>query len=78
VRELKRRGMGALLEPAKPLTAEQVEALACWRFLGGWYPERLPLWLALHPTDDIEALICRLEAIRDAVDDAARPRNDED
>lgn len=76
MRELRRRGLGALLESPRPLSPEAMDALACWRFMGGWCPERLPLWLALNPCADIEALLRRLEAIRDARDDALEPQDE--
>lgn len=78
MRKLKARGMGALLEQPRPLSEHAAEALACWRFLGGWQPERLPVWLALHPADDVDALVRRLEAIRDAREECLRPDDDKD
>lgn len=50
------------LDPAEDL------ALEVWNFCGGWYPERLPWALALYPTDDPEALLARLMAIRVALE----------
>lgn len=70
--------MGRLIEQPRPLSEGAAEALACWKFLGGWQPERLPIWLALHPTDDIEALVLRLEAIRDARDECMRSPDEKD
>lgn len=50
------------LEP--PISgAQQVEH--CWHFLGGWYPERLPIFLALNDVDDVDHLVAGLMALRD-------------
>lgn len=37
----------------------------CWRFLGGWRPERLPYYLALNDVEDVDLLIDGLIALRD-------------
>lgn len=65
-------GLEDLIEQPEPLSVSQYEALRCWAFLGGWYPERLPLWLALYPCQDVSALVERLLAIRDAGIEASR------
>jgi len=36
--------------------------------MGGWRPERLPVYLALYETDDPGALLEVAQAIRDAQD----------
>ena len=78
VRKLRKRGYGQMLAAPQPLSAAAAQAVHCWRFMDGWQPERLPLYLALYPCDDIDGLIERLQAIRSAVDDARRPPADED
>lgn len=54
------------LDPADEL------ALEVWNFCGGWKPERLPWALALYDTDDPEALLVRLLAIRTALEKQAK------
>jgi hypothetical protein len=73
VRRLRAAGYGGLLESPRPLSVAAAQAVHCWRFLDGWHPERLPLYLALYPVDDIDGLIDRVQAIRAAVDDARAP-----
>ncbi|MFO0270903.1 MAG: hypothetical protein ACK53W_10270 [Gemmatimonadota bacterium] len=34
------------------LSSDVRTTLHAWRWCGGWVPERLPLYLALHPFDD--------------------------
>jgi hypothetical protein len=41
----------------------------------GWHPERLPVLAAVYDAGDVEALITRLVAIRDAVNDAKKKRH---
>lgn len=38
-----------------PPTPDVLAALQCWQFLGGWYPERLPVYLE----------VCGPAAVRD-------------
>ena len=77
---LRRRGYGQLLAQPQPLSPAALQAVHCWRFMDGWAPERLPVYLALYPCDDIDGLIERLNAIRNAVAEARAPRreNEED
>jgi hypothetical protein len=51
--------------PAEPDELE-ARALHCWHFMGGWHPERLPIYAALHDVDDLGALVEMALAIRDA------------
>lgn len=45
------------------------EALVVWSWIGGWQPERLSMYAALYGVTDPEALIERLLAIRQAVNE---------
>lgn len=78
MQRLRRRGYGKLLEQPQPLSAAAIEAVHCWRFMDGWAPERLAVYLALYPCHDIDGLIERLGAIRNAVADARAPGAEED
>jgi hypothetical protein len=52
-------------EPGPPDVLE-ARALHCWSFMGGWHPERLPVYVALHDVDDLAAVMEAVVAIRDA------------
>ena len=41
--------------------------LHCWTFLGGWRPERLPLYAELYGIDDWDLMIELLLVLRTAL-----------
>lgn len=43
------------------------EALVVWRLMGGWFPERLPVILAMMEAEYVDGLFERLVAILNAV-----------
>ena len=47
------------------MCASAMQASHCWRFCGGWFPERLLIYGALYPVDDWHLLIELLQTIRD-------------
>jgi hypothetical protein len=47
------------------LTADTHAVYHAWRWCGGWLPERMPLYLALHPVDDPLLLWELLQYVRD-------------
>lgn len=47
------------------LTGVELLTVHAWQWMGGWCPERLPIYLALHPMDDVETLMHLLLVIRD-------------
>lgn len=47
------------------MCAAGAQAAHCWRFCGGWVPDRLLLYAALYPVDNWYLLIHLLETIRD-------------
>ena len=65
MRRLAAAGLGDLVAEPDPLLPAAAEAIACWNWLGGWAPERLPAYLALHGAKDIELLTDLLIVIRD-------------
>ena len=58
-------GLGTTAVALAELRSKAAEAIACWNWLGGWAPERLPAYLALHGAGDIELLTDLLIVIRD-------------
>lgn len=42
------------------------EALVVWRLMGGWFPERLPVILAMMEVEHVDGLFERLVAILNA------------
>ena len=59
--------MRDLFGPAPAQSDEERQALHCWNWCGGWYPERWPVYLALHPgVADWSVLPDLMLAIRDA------------
>ena len=66
MRRLQEQGLGALAAPPPPLAREAQQALACWDWCGGWQPQLLPAFAALHGVDDIYTLTELLLVIRDA------------
>ena len=64
---MKENGLGLLVDVERPkLSGQALVASSAWNWLGGWYPERLPMYLALYPCDDVHALVARLLVLRDA------------
>lgn len=55
--------MGCIGEP-EPLLPLARMALECWGWCGGWHPERWPVFEALHPVPDWDALIELMRVIR--------------
>jgi hypothetical protein len=45
---------------------DELAALHCWSFLGGWHPEGLALYDALYGVDDFDLLIELLLLLRSA------------
>ena len=64
---MKDSGFGLLVDYDAPkLNDKALLASNAWNWLGGWYPERLPVYLALYPCNDVHALVARLLVLRDA------------
>lgn len=40
------------------------QAIDAWNFCGGWAPERLPMYAALHAVSDWHALVAAMQEIR--------------
>jgi hypothetical protein len=49
-----------------PPGPDEIRALHCWGFLGGWHPERLPMYDALYGVDDFDLMIELLLLLRNA------------
>ncbi len=59
-------GLAGLASAAAPSLCPDVCTLRhAWRWCSGWVPERLPLYLALHPFDDPLLLIELLQYLQD-------------
>ena len=56
---------GALDGPLPELSPQALEAGRCWRFCAGWFPERWPVYAALHAVADWSALVELMQTIRD-------------
>lgn len=64
---MKESGFGMLVNYGPPkLSGKASLASRAWNWLGGWHPERLPVYLALYPCDDVYGLVERLVVLRDA------------
>ena len=64
---MKESGFGMLVNYEKPkLNGKALLASSAWNWLGGWYPERLPVYFALYPCEDVHGLIARLLVLRAA------------
>lgn len=61
-------GLGGLVAEPAAYSVDSEIAISAWRFLGGWFPERLGLFLALQPVADIGSLLEGLMAIRESID----------
>ena len=59
-------GFADLVEAPGAPDELEARALHCWNFMGGWHPERLPVYAALYDVDDIGAVVEATVAIRDA------------
>ena len=57
-------------EPA-PSTLVEVSVLHAWRWCGGWRPDLLPAYVALHPVPDLPALLEALPALRALIEEPA-------
>lgn len=44
--------MQNMAEPLPVLTGFAADAAECWRWCGGWHPERWPVFAALHEVGD--------------------------
>lgn len=66
-------GLAAACADPPSLSADALIVRHAWRWCGGWAPERLPLYLLLHPFDDSMLLMELLQYLRDrlAVKDSA-------
>lgn len=53
------------------------EALTVWSVMGGWFPERLPVVLALLGVKRVDGLLDRLLAIRTEIAEQEKVRRDE-
>ena len=58
--------MGFVAEPEQP-NADELAVLHCWAFLGGWRPEKLPLYECLYGIDDWDLMIELLLTLRTAL-----------
>lgn len=65
MRRLEAAGLGELVAEPDPLLPVCAEAVSMWNWLGGWQPERLPVYCALHGASDVELLTELLIVIRD-------------
>lgn len=50
------------------MDADNGQALALWNLLGGYYLERVPLLAGFVTVHDWEAMVERLQVIRDTLD----------
>lgn len=50
---------------APPLGADALAASHCWRWCGGWHPEKWPIYAALHDVDDWAMLIDLMQVIKE-------------
>lgn len=66
---MREAGLGDLIAEPEPPTADELMVLHCWAFLGGWQPERLPLYEELFGIDDWDLMIELLLALRTALAD---------
>jgi hypothetical protein len=64
VRRLDALGLGEIVAEPAPLLPDCHEAIGAWNWLGGWHPEHLPTYVALHGCDDLELLTDLLMVIR--------------
>ena len=53
--------------PRPELSPENTLAIAAWNFCGGWFPERIDLYEALHGIDNMAELIELMAVISDHV-----------
>ena len=59
--------MRELLGPAAEQGHLERQAIHCWNWCGGWFPERWPVYVALHPeVADWASLPELMLAIREA------------
>ena len=57
-----------MLGPLPELSATAEQAVRCWNWCGGWFPERWPVFAALHEVSDWSALAELMLAIRQQQD----------
>jgi hypothetical protein len=67
-RALSSIGLGAIVHEPDPYTPASHLAVDCWLYLGGWHPERLPLYLAGQRIGDLAGLVQGLITIRDTIE----------
>lgn len=66
-RKLSEGGFGRLVAPAADVPALDPlaeQAMHCWRFCGGWAPERWPVYHTFYPVADWHALIDAMQEIQ--------------
>jgi hypothetical protein len=56
--------MTGMMEPLPALTGLAESAAECWRWCGGWHPERWPIFAALHEVQDWAAMSDLMLTIR--------------
>lgn len=72
MRNLARVGLPAdAMGPLPQLSHQASTAAHCWRFCGGWAPERWVVYAALYPVADWHAVVELMAAIRDEHDKPA-------
>ena len=52
-------------EPLQELSPQAERAVHCWAWCGGWFPERWPVYAALHDVSDWNAMAELMQTIRD-------------
>lgn len=60
--------MGAAIDRTEPGPLGWT-ALEAWSFLGGWFPERLPLFGQLRELPDVHELMELIMHVRDAINE---------
>lgn len=63
--QLAAEGLGEIVARPEPLGLAGHEAIAAWNFCGGWQPQHLPLFAALHGLPDAELTLHLMQVIRD-------------
>ncbi len=62
--KLQEAGFGDLLGPPPALCEWSERALHAWAWCGGWQPQHLPLYAALHPVPDWHLLTELMRTIK--------------
>jgi hypothetical protein len=61
----------AVAEEPAPVIPVEASLWHCWQWCGGWRPDLLPAYVALHPVPDLPALLEALPALRALIEEPA-------